>query len=311
MPNLKKPITSLAKARRYQKKIINELPKNSRFKPLMTLYLTEETNLQEIKNIKKNDLITAIKYYPSGVTTNSTIGVKNVDLVMPILEQMSKLNIPLCIHGESPNETYDIFDREKIFIEEILDKIRRRLPELKITFEHITTTEAIDYIKSAKMNLGATITVHHLLINRNHLFYKGIRPHYYCLPLAKREIHRKNLVKCATSGDKRFFLGTDSAPHLSSQKQSACGCAGIFSAPYAVPLLTGIFDRENKLKNLEKFLSINGALHYEIQPNTEMITLQKKEKPQKLKELIRFKGDKIFIFGPEFKIHWKVRKKNG
>ena len=311
MPNLKKPILTYAQAEKYNREILKYLPKSSKFNPLMTLYLTEKTNPKDIKNLKVNELISAIKYYPSGATTNSTYGVKNFEKVMPVMEQMAKFNIPLCVHGELPGENYDIFDREKIFIEKVLDKIRSRLPDLKITLEHITTSEAINYIKSTKKNLGATITVHHLMINRNHIFERGIRPHYFCLPIAKRRTHQEDLIQTATSGDRRFFLGTDSAPHLSSKKESDCGCAGIFSTPYAVPFLAEIFDRENKLPNLEKFVSLNGARHYNVNTNIERLTLIKKNKPVRLKTWIRAENDKIVFFGSEFKLYWTTeREKN-
>ncbi len=310
MPNLKKPITSYHEAKKYKKEIIKNLPKRSKFEPLMTLYLTEETTPQEIRELKPNGLISAIKYYPAGATTNSKFGVRNFEKVMPVLEQMAKSKMPLCIHGELPEEKYDIFDRERIFIDKVLDKIKSRLPDLKITLEHITTSEAIAYVKASKNNLGATITIHHLMINRTQIFHNGIRPHYFCLPVAKRERDRKDLIYAATSGDRRFFLGTDSAPHLSSQKESSCGCAGIFTAPYAIPLLTEIFEKEKKLANLEKFVSLNGANHYDTNTNVEKLTLSKNEKPIKMQKRLLVGKDKIVCFGPEFNLYWSAEKKS-
>ena len=304
MPNLNKPLVSCKMVNAYRNSIVKNLPKNANFEPLMTLYLTEETNPMEIVNWPEPDLITAIKYYPAGATTNSSYGIKQFERSMPILEQMAKNNIPLCIHGELPDEEYDIFDREKLFIDKVLDKIRHRLPELKITLEHITTKDAIDYIKSAKKNIAATITVHHLKINRNHLLSKGIHPHYYCLPVAKRKLHQLELIKAATSGNPRFFLGTDSAPHFASQKESACGCAGIFSSPYALPLLADIFEKENNLSNLEKFVSRNGALHYNLPLNCDKIILKKGSNPVKLKSFIKSGNEKVVIFGSEYDLYW-------
>ncbi len=307
MPNLSNPVISPLKAMEYKKEITKRLGRNSEFTPLMTLYLTESTKPQIIKELKRGHIITAIKYYPAGATTNSTNGIKSFKTILPVLEEMAKNDIPLCIHGELPGEEYDIFDREKLFIDLVLDRIISIIPDLRITLEHITTLDAIQYIKHANKNLAATITVHHLMLNRNHMFQKGIRPHYYCLPVAKREKHRKALLQTATSGNKKFFLGTDSAPHLSRDKESDCGCAGIFSAPYALNLLAGIFEEEKKLDNLEKFVSINGATHYNLPVNTNKITLVKRDSPIKVRNHIKVNNDKVMIFGKDFDIYWEIK----
>lgn len=225
---------------------------------------------------------------------------------MPVLETMTEIGMPLLIHGEVTDREVDIFDREKVFIEQKLDFISKELPELKITLEHITTKEATVFVNEGNKNLVATITPHHLALNRNALFVGGIRPHNYCLPILKREVHRKALLKAATSGKAKFFLGTDTAPHLTSDKESSCGCAGVFNSTYCLSILAQIFEEENSLNNLERFVSINGAKHYNLTTNNEKIKVIKSDKPLKFKKVLNFSKQKITIFNPEFPVYWKV-----
>ena len=278
MPNLIPPILNGKQAIKYKKRIEKAIPSKDNFEPLMTIYLTEETNRDELKSAYKNGVIFAVKLYPAGATTNSDSGVKDIKKVMPVLKTMSEIGMPLLIHGEVTDKEIDIFDREKVFIDQKLDFICKELPELKITLEHITTKEATTYVNEANKNLVATITPHHLALNRNAIFVGGIRPHNYCLPILKREIHRKALLKAATSGNPKFFLGTDTAPHLKSDKESACGCAGVFNATYCVSILTQLFDNENALPQLENFISKNGANHYNLNVNEEKISIVKSKK---------------------------------
>ena len=258
MPNLIPPILSGQDASEYKKRIQAAVPFSDHFTPLMTIYITENTNKKDLAKSFEDGLIFGAKLYPAGATTNSESGVKNIKKIMPLLEIMSNIGMPLLIHGEVTNEEIDIFDREKIFIDKVLDFICKELPDLKITLEHITTKDATNYINEGNINLVATITPHHLALNRNAIFVGGIKPHYYCLPILKREEHRIALVKAATSGNKKFFLGTDTAPHTIKNKESSCGCAGVFNATYCLSILAQIFDQNNSLNNLEKFVSYNG-----------------------------------------------------
>jgi dihydroorotase len=308
MPNLVPPILNAKQAIEYKKRIEKVIPPKDSFEPLMTIYLTEETNKDELKDAYKNKAVFAVKLYPAGATTNSDSGVKDIKKIMPVLEMMAEIGMPLLIHGEVTDLGIDIFDREKVFIDKKLDFICKNLPELKITLEHITTKEATLYVKQGNKNLSASITPHHLALNRNAMFFGGIRPHNYCLPLLKREIHKKALVKVATSGNKKFFLGTDTAPHLIEDKESSCGCAGIFNSTYALQILAQIFDNENNLQNLEKFVSINGANHYNLKLNKNKIKLVKLKKQQHLKKFLLANKNQIRIFDPGFPIFWKVAK---
>ena len=271
----------------------------------MTIYLTEETNKIELKNAFKNGDVFAVKLYPAGATTNSDSGVKDIKKVMPVLEIMAEIGMPLLIHGEVTDKKIDIFDREKVFIEEKLDFICKELPELKITLEHITTKDAKIYVNDGNKNLGASITPHHLALNRNAIFVDGIRTHNYCLPILKREHHRKALVEAAISGNPKFFLGTDTAPHFAKDKESSCGCAGIFNAPYCIPILAQIFENNNSLKNLESFTSINGARHYNLKINDKRIKINKTSKPVKFEKFLAVNNNKIIIFDPGFNVCWK------
>ena len=308
MPNLKPPILNAEDACEYKKRIEKSIPNSDYFEPLMTVYLTEKTKKNEIKNAYNNGDVFAVKLYPAGATTNSESGVKNIKKVMPILETMAEIKMPLLIHGEVTDEEVDIFDREKVFIDQKLDFICKELPELKITLEHITTKDSVTYVNEGNKNLVASITPHHLALNRNAIFIGGIRPHNYCLPILKREMHRQSLVKAASSGNPKFFLGTDTAPHLKRDKENACGCAGVFNATYCIPILTQIFDNEGSLDKLEKFTSINGAKHYGLKINHEKISITKEIDPIKFDKFLNIDCEKIMIFEPNFPVFWKVKK---
>src|SRR6056300_734879 len=264
MPNLVPPILNAKQAIEYKQRIEKAIPSTHNFEPLMTIYLTEQTNKNELKQAYKDKAVFAAKLYPAGATTNSESGVKDIKRVMPVLVTMAEIGMPLLIHGEVTDKEIDIFDREKVFIDEKLDFICKEIPNLKITLEHITTKEATQYVKEGNKNLAASITPHHLALNRNALFVGGIRPHNYCLPILKRETHRTALLEAATSGNPKFFLGTDTAPHLTEDKESACGCAGVFNATYCLSILAQLFDNQNSLPQLEDFVSKNGAKHYNL-----------------------------------------------
>jgi len=282
MPNLRPPITTVELALQYQARIlqaIKELPENSQsFVPLMTLYLTDNTKASEIDKAKEAGIV-ALKLYPAGATTNSDAGVTNLTKCDEVLDAMAQHNLPLLVHGEVTSAEIDLFDREAIFIEEVLHPLRMRHPKLRVVFEHITTSQAVDYVNTTDTaNLGeiaATITAHHLLYNRNAIFLGGIRPHFYCLPVLKREQHRLALLNAATSDSKRFFLGTDSAPHSKHLKENECGCAGCFTAPQAMEFYAQAFDSVGKLQQLEAFASFRGPDFYGLPRNTKKITLEK------------------------------------
>ena len=272
MPNLKPPVTTAAMAAAYRERIVAALPAGGDFTPLMTLYLTDKLPPEEIVRAKAAGVV-AVKLYPAGATTNSDAGVTDIRKTYPTLEAMHREALLLLVHGEVADPAIDIFDREAVFIERVLEPLRRELPSLKIVFEHITTREAAEYVAQASGPIAATITAHHLLYNRNELFKGGINPHYYCLPVLKRELHREALVKAATSGSPRFFLGTDSAPHARGAKEAACGCAGCYTALHAMELYAMAFDRAGKLAQLEGFASIHGPAFYGLPQNTDTITL--------------------------------------
>ena len=275
MPNLKPPVTTVAQALAYRDEIMAALPPGSTFQPLMTLYLTGNTCADEVKKVAESEHIYAFKLYPAGATTNSDAGVADIAAAYPIFAAMEKHNVPLLIHGEATNADYDIFDREKIFIDNQLSQITRQFPALRIVVEHLTTEEAVQFVESSSENIGATITPQHLLYNRNAILAGGIRPHFYCLPILKREHHRQALLKAATSGNPKFFLGTDSAPHLTSLKENACGCAGCYSAHAALELYAEAFEQVGALDKLEGFASFHGADFYRLARNTCTITLEK------------------------------------
>ncbi|MEW9522298.1 dihydroorotase [Agrobacterium radiobacter] len=306
MPNLVPPVVTTADARAYRERIVKAIPAGDRFEPLMTLYLTEDTQADDVEEGKKSGLITAVKLYPAGATTNSHGGVRDFNKAMPVLERMAKIGLPLCVHGEVTTPEVDIFDREKAFIDTVLEPLRQRLPELKVTMEHITTRDGVDYIKSSKANLAGSITTHHLIINRNAILVGGIKPHYYCLPVAKREEHRLALRAAATSGDARFFLGTDSAPHVDPLKECACGCAGIYTSINTMSCLAHVFEDENALDKLEAFASLNGPAWYGLAPNEETITLIKREEPVSFPAKIETGAGPVTVFDPMFPLHWDV-----
>lgn len=280
MPNLKPPITTTAMAAAYRERILAALPQDEisqAFEPLMTLYLTDNTDPDEIRRARDSGFIHAVKLYPAGATTNSDAGVSDLAKCTKTLEMMQEVGMPLLVHGEVTDPDIDIFDREAVFIDRIMQPLRRDMPALKIVFEHITTKDAAQYVAEADGPIAATITPHHLLYNRNEIFKGGIRTHYYCLPVLKREQHRQALVAVATSGDERFFLGTDSAPHPKGMKEAACGCAGCYTALHAMELYAQAFDAAGALDQLEAFASINGAAFYELPRNTGTVTLQRQD----------------------------------
>ncbi len=275
MPNLSPAVTFTKNALAYQQRILEHIPDGSAFKPLMTLYLTDNTAPSEITSAKASGQIFGVKLYPAGATTNSESGVTAIEKIYPCLETMSELGMPLLIHGEVTQDSVDIYDREKIFIDTILSKICTQFPDLKIVLEHITTKQAVEFVTTASENIAATITPQHLLYNRNHMLVGGIRPHYYCLPVLKRNEHQQALLKIVASGNKKFFLGTDSAPHATNTKENACGCAGCFSAHAALELYAEVFEKLNALDKLEAFSSFNGPDFYGLPRNTDYISLTK------------------------------------
>jgi len=277
MPNLRPPVTNVQLALAYRERIINALPEDlaENFEPLMTLYLTDNTTADDIEQAKASGKVSAVKLYPAGATTNSDSGVTDLANCAEALKAMQAVGLPLLTHGEVTDADVDVFDREKVFIERHMKKLIETYPDLKVVFEHITTKDAADFVASAGDNIAATITAHHLLMNRNDIFKGGIRPHHYCLPILKRETHRQALVKAATSGSPKFFLGTDSAPHAKGAKESDCGCAGMYTAHAAIELYAEAFDAANALDKLEGFASFNGADFYGLSRNAEQITLIK------------------------------------
>ena len=275
MPNLAPPVTTIAQASAYRQRILGALPPNTAFKPLMTAYLTDETAPSELEAGFADGVFTAAKLYPANATTNSAHGVTDFQKLSHVFAAMERIGMPLLLHGEVTDRHVDIFDREAIFIDRVLQNIIADFSELKIVFEHITTVDAVAFVEAASPNVGATITPHHLVINRNAMFEGGIRPHLYCLPVAKRERHRLALRKAATSGNPKFFLGTDSAPHAVGDKESACGCAGIFNAPVALETYASVFDEDDALDQFEGFASLNGPRFYGLPPNEGRIALER------------------------------------
>ncbi len=276
MPNLAQPIVNAELATAYRQRILNAIPKGSSFQPLMTIYLTNNTSVDDIRQASLNEHIFAAKLYPAGATTNSSNGVTDVEKLAPVLQEMQKCDLPLLVHAEVTDSDIDIFDREQAFIDRHLSAIRRNFPELRIVLEHATTEQAIHFVEENN-HTAATLTPQHLLFNRNDLLAGGIRPHNYCLPILKRETHRKALVKAAVSGNPKFFLGTDSAPHATNAKEASCGCAGCFTAHAAIELYAEVFDKENSLDKLEGFSSFHGPDFYQLARNEQTITLLKKE----------------------------------
>ncbi len=275
MPNLRPPITTMTQAQAYRERILAALPAGMSFEPLMTLYLTDNTSAEEIRRAKESGIIHAVKLYPAGATTNSDAGVTDLRKTYAALEVMQACGMPLLVHGEVTRADIDIFDREAVFIEEVMQPLLKDMPQLRVVFEHITTQDAAQFVASAPDTIAATLTPQHLLYNRNAMLVGGIRPHFYCLPVLKRELHRQALVKAATSGSKKFFLGTDSAPHAQHTKENACGCAGCYSAHNALELYAEVFESAGALNKLEAFASFYGADYYGLPRNTDKITLRK------------------------------------
>jgi len=277
MPNLKPPVTTVAMAAAYRDRILAALPAGSKFEPLMTLYLTDNTPPDEIDRLKESGFVHALKLYPAGATTNSDAGVSDIAKCRATIARMEKLGVPLLVHGEVTDPAIDVFDREAVFIDKIMTPLLKDHPELRVVFEHITTKNAAEFVAAAGDNIAATITAHHLLLNRNALFQGGIRPHNYCLPVLKREVHRVALVAAATSDSRKFFLGTDSAPHAKSTKEAACGCAGCYTANAGIELYAEAFALAGKLDKLEAFSSFNGPDFYRLPRNADTITLQRQD----------------------------------
>jgi dihydroorotase len=305
MPNLVPPVVTGAQAAAYRDRILAALPEGMTFEPLMTLYLTENTDPDDVAAAHASGLVKAVKLYPAGATTNSASGVADFDKVRPTLERMAQIGLPLCVHGEVTDHDIDIFDREAVFIDRVLDPIRRATPGLRVVMEHITTGNAVDYARAQDDTLGATITTHHLVINRNHILAGGIKPHYYCLPVAKREEHRLALRAAATSGEVRFFLGTDSAPHTDANKLLPCGCAGCFTAPNTLSILAQVFEQDGALDKLEGFTSKHGPAFYGLPVNTDTVTLTRI--PPQVPAHIDTDDGPVTVFDPGFDLDWSVR----
>lgn len=305
MPNLVPPVVTGADAQAYRDRILAALPQGDQFEPLMTLYLTEGTDPADLEAAAASGLIKAVKLYPAGATTNSHGGVRDFDKVRGVLEKMAEIGLPLCMHGEVTTPEVDIFDREAVFIDTILDPLRRATPGLRVVMEHITTKNGVDYVRSAEKDLAATITTHHLVINRNHMLVGGIKPHYYCLPVAKREEHRLALREAATSGDARFFLGTDSAPHIDALKEHACGCAGCFTATNTLSVLAHVFEEDGALDRLEAFTSLNGPAYYRLPVNEGTITLVKGDTPVVYPAKIETGAGPVTVFDPGYSLFWR------
>lgn len=306
MPNLVPPVVTGAQAQAYRDRITAVT--GAGFTPLMTLYLTEATDPADVVRAHAQGIITAVKLYPAGATTNSASGVTDFDKVRGVLDAMAEAGIPLLCHGEVTDPKIDIFDREAVFIDRVLDPIRRATPNLRVVMEHITTANAVDYVQSQPSGLGATITTHHLVINRNHILVGGIKPHYYCLPVAKRETHRQALVAAATSGDARFFLGTDSAPHSDDAKENACGCAGCFTATNTMSILAQVFENAGALDKLAGFASRNGPAFYGLAVNDTRLTLIKTDTPVTYPAKIQTGAGPVTVFDPGFPLYWQVQQ---
>lgn len=306
MPNLVPPVVTGAQAAAYRERILAAMPDGAALQPQMTLYLTDTTNPDDVVAAYRDGIIRAVKLYPAGATTNSASGVTDVRHVRPVLEAMAGAGITLCVHGEVTDPSVDIFDREAVFIDRVLDPIRRSVPGLRVVMEHITTVEGVAYLRSGGDDLGATITTHHLVINRNAILAGGIRPHYYCLPVAKRESHRLALLDAATSGEARFFLGTDSAPHPDRAKLQSCGCAGCFTAPNTMSILAQIFEQAGALPRLEAFTSLSGAAFYGLPPNKDRIRLTRRDTPVEYPAIIPVGDETVTVFDPGFPLFWHL-----
>lgn len=305
MPNLQPPVTNTKLATEYYNHIMDNLPdKDIAFKPLMTLYLTDNTSPEEIKKAKATGFIYAAKYYPAGATTNSDFGVSSLKKVYPALKAMEECGMVLCIHSEVSRADIDIFDRESVFIQEVMIPLLKDFTKLTIVMEHISTATAVEFVKNGPENLAASITCHHLLYNRNSLLVGGIKPHFYCLPILKRESHRLALIEAATSGSPKFFAGTDSAPHTTSTKESGCGCAGVYTAHAAVELYAEAFESQGKLDLLQGFLSEHGAKHYGLEPNEKTITIKKKS--WSVPKTYEFGGEDVTPLRSGLTVAWSI-----
>ncbi|HYW93407.1 MAG TPA: dihydroorotase [Gammaproteobacteria bacterium] len=304
MPNLRPPVTTTRSARDYRERIFAALPAGADFEPLMTLYLTDNTDPGQVRRARDSGIVQAVKLYPAGATTNSDSGVTDLSRVDRVLETMSRLGMPLLVHGEVTGAGVDVFDRERVFIDNVLAPLRERHPELPVVLEHITTADAAQFVREAPGRIAATITPHHLLYNRNALFAGGLRPHLYCLPVLKRERHRQALVAAATSGNPRFFLGTDSAPHAAGAKESACGCAGIYSAHAAIELYAEVFERADALDRLEAFASLHGPDFYGLPRNSASITLRRED--WTVPETLPFGDERLVPLRAGERVGWKL-----
>ncbi len=304
MPNLKPPVTTIAQAEAYRQRILDCLPKNTNFQPLMTLYLTDQTDPAEIRKAAESDVVHAAKLYPAGATTNSDSGVTNINNIDGVLEVLVETGMPLLVHGEVVDPEVDLFDREAVFIERVLAPTLKKFPNLKVVFEHLTTNDGVDFVLSQPENVGATLTAHHLLLSRNAMFAGGMRPHHYCLPVLKRETHRQKLIEAATSGNPKFFLGTDSAPHPKHAKESSHGCGGIYTSHAAIALYAEVFEVAGALDKLEAFASFHGADFYGLPRNSGKITLVKEvwEVPQE----ISYGNSTLVPLRAGEKIQWKL-----
>ena len=304
MPNLRPPVTTTALAIEYRERILNALPAGANFEPLMTLYLTDNTTAEEIERAKASGIVHGVKLYPAGATTNSDSGVTNLGHCVKALEAMERVGMPLLTHAEVTDSDVDVFDRERVFIERNMIPLLQKFQGLRVVFEHITTRDAADFVAQASNNVAATVTAHHLLMNRNDMFKGGIQPHHYCLPILKREEHRVALVKAATSGSPRFFLGTDSAPHARHTKEAACGCAGMYTAHTAMELYAEAFELAGALDKLEGFASFHGADFYGLPRNTEQITLVKES--WKVPDNLPYEGDVLVPLRAGQSLNWKM-----
>ncbi|MGA0795562.1 MAG: dihydroorotase [Quisquiliibacterium sp.] len=304
MPNLKPPVTNVEQARAYRDRILAALPAGADFTPLMTLYLTDNTKPEQIRAAKASGIVHGVKLYPAGATTNSDAGVTDVRHAYPALEAMQREGLPLLVHGEVTDQAIDLFDREQVFIDQVMIPLRRDFPGLRVVFEHITTAQAAQYVRDAEPGIAATITAHHLLYNRNAIFIGGIRPHWYCLPVLKRETHRLALLEAATGGNPRFFLGTDSAPHAQRLKEHAVGCAGCYTAPHALELYAAAFEMAGALERLEGFASRHGPAFYDLPVNSATVTLRRD--PWTIPQSLPFPGDAIVPLAAGETLQWRL-----
>ena len=304
MPNLAPPVVSVRQALEYRQRILDCLPDNTDFNPMMTLYLTDDTPRDEVDRVAETDEVYAFKYYPAGATTHSASGVTDIGKVMPVLEYMAQRDVPLLVHGEVTDAEVDVFDREKVFIERVLSPLAENIDALRIVLEHVTTREAVQFVIGSSDRVAATITPHHLMLNRNAMLSGGINPHHYCLPILKRERHRQALVAAATSGNPKFFLGTDSAPHSAQAKEKPPCCAGIYNACAAIELYASVFDAMNSLDTLEQFASRNGARFYGLPLNTQRISLRREE--WRIPDMINFAGATLVPFRAGELCRWKL-----